>query len=167
MNAMTALETAAAVLPGSPKVYLAGQISGLNYAGATEWRDDVIRQLAEAGIKGLSPMRAKNYLAGIDDLDKNCVEYGAINVLSSPRGIMTRDRFDCTRCDVLLVNLLGADRVSIGTMMELAWADLVRTPIVCVMESGNIHEHAMVSEAIGYRVHTLQEAVDIVKAILL
>jgi hypothetical protein len=37
---------------------------------------------------------------------------------------MTRDRFDATRCDVLLVNLLGAERVSIGTMMEVAWADL-------------------------------------------
>lgn len=148
-------------------VYLAGQISGLNYAGATEWRDDVIRQFEEVGVKGLSPMRCKEYLAGMVDLDKNCVEYGAINCLSSPRGIMTRDRFDCTRCDVLLVNLLGADRVSIGTVMEIAWADLSRIPIVCVMEPGNVHEHAMVGEALGYRVHTLQEAVDIVKAILL
>ena len=166
MNMETSV-VAATVPAGAKTVYLAGQISGLNYAGATEWRDDVIAQLAAVGIKGLSPMRAKNYLAGIADLDKNCVEYGAINVLSSPRGIMTRDRFDATRCDVILVNLLGADRVSIGTVMELAWADLSRIPIVCVMEPGNIHEHAMVGEAIGYRVHTLQEAVDIVKAILL
>lgn len=147
-------------------VYLAGPISGLSYDGAVEWRDEAISQLAEIGIKGLSPMRAKKYLEGMQDLDKNCIEYGAINCLSSPRGIMTRDRFDCTRCDVLLVNLLGATKVSMGTVMEMAWADLSRIPIICVMEPGNVHEHAMISEAIGFRVSTLEEGMNLVKAIL-
>jgi hypothetical protein len=80
---------------------------------------------------------------------------------------MTRDRFDATRCDVLLVNLLGAERVSIGTVMEIAWADLRRTPIVAVMEEGNVHEHGMVNEAIGFRVTTLDEALNIIKSILI
>jgi hypothetical protein len=80
---------------------------------------------------------------------------------------MTRDRFDATRCDVLLVNLLGAKTVSIGTVMEIAWADNVRTPIVVAMEAkGNLHEHAMITEAIGFRVPTLEEAIDVVKAII-
>lgn len=167
MNAMTELETAARVLPGAPKVYLAGPIAGLNYAGAVEWRDDVIQQLAEAGIKGLSPMRAKDYLADVEEFSADCHAEGAVNVLSKPRSIITRDRFDATRCDVLLVNLLGAERVSVGTVMEIAWADLSRIPIVCVMEEGNPHEHGMIDEAIGIRVGTLGEAVSVVKAILL
>lgn len=151
----------------APKVYLAGPISGLTYGGATEWRDGVIRDLAEFGIKGLSPMRCKEFLQNeTDGFSKTCEKYGHINVLASPRGIMTRDRFDATRCDVLLVNLLGATTVSIGTVMEIAWADACRTPIVCAMEAGNIHEHAMVNEALGYRVDTLEEAVSLVKAIL-
>lgn len=151
-------------------VYLAGPISGLNFDGATEWRDAVVAELAEAGIKGLSPMRAKEYLRDAYDaqggFSATCVEYGHLSCLSGPRGIMTRDRFDATRCDVLLVNLLGATRISIGTMMEIAWADLCRTPIVCVMEEGNVHEHAMVNEAIGFRCGDLAEAVTVVKAIL-
>lgn len=147
-------------------VYLAGPISGLNYAGAVDWRNDAIKHLADHGIKGLSPMRAKEYLSNMENLDKNCVEYGAINVLSSPKGILTRDRFDATRCDIVLVNLLGADRVSIGTVMEMAWADLCRTPIVVAMEPGNIHEHAMINEAVGFKVGTVEEALDICVAIL-
>jgi nucleoside 2-deoxyribosyltransferase len=154
------------LLPGAPKVYLAGPISGLNYDGATKWRDDAIAVLADAGIKGLSPMRAKEYLAGEEDLDKNCERYGALNVMSSPRGITTRDRFDATRCDVLFVNLLNADRVSIGTMFEIAWADAARIPVVCVMEPGNVHEHAMLSEMIGCRVSTVEEGLAIVTAFL-
>ncbi len=116
-------------------------------------------------------MRGKEYLEAIAkdkpftaDGDKYAVQ----GVLSTNRGIMTRDRWDATRCDVLLVNFVDAaqGKVSIGTCMEIAWADLKRIPIVCAMEKGNAHEHGMIFEALGYRVNTLDEALDIVKAIL-
>ena len=155
-----------------PTVYLAGPIAGLGYAAATDWRHVAASLLRRDGIKALSPMRAKGYLASVErdvGFSATCEEYGHLSPLSGPRGIMTRDRFDATRCDVLLVNLLDAKKVSIGTCMEIAWADLKRTPIVAVIESdgSNIHEHAMIGEAIGFRVPNLAVAVDVVKAILL
>lgn len=151
-----------------PKVYLAGPITGLNYHGCTEWREEVAAQLGASGIKAFSPMRAKAYLASLAELSGHGTEYAHMGVLSQARSVMTRDRFDATRCDVLFVNLLGAKQVSVGTVMEMAWADLKRTPIVCAMEkAGNPHEHMMVNEAIGFRVETLDEAVHIIKSILL
>jgi nucleoside 2-deoxyribosyltransferase len=152
-------------------VYLAGPITGLDYAGCTNWRNMAVATLAFAGIKGLSPMRWKEYLReqGILPALRNAqedYEYAKYGVMSTSRGIMTRDRFDATRCDVLLVNLLGAEKVSVGTVMEIAWADLKRTPIVAVMEAGNVHEHGMVNEAIGFRCDTLEEGLNIVKGIL-
>lgn len=150
-------------------VYLAGPISGLNYAGATEWREAAIANLAQHGIKGLSPMRAKEYLKAVESdvgFSSTCEEYGHFSPLSGPRGIMTRDRFDATRCDVILVNLFAAQKVSMGTVMEIAWADLCRTPIVCVMEPGNVHEHAMINEAVGFRCASVEEGLHVVKAIL-
>ncbi len=147
-------------------VYLAGAITGLTFDSAEDWRAMARADLAAAGIKALSPLRGKEYLRGIPALTADCKGYGDINVMSSPRGIMTRDRYDAMRCDVLLVNLLGADRVSIGTVMEIAFADAVRTPIVMAIEpSGNPHEHAMISEAVGFRVPTLEGALHVVKAI--
>lgn len=147
-----------------PLVYLAGPITGLNYAGATDWRDHAITQLNILSIKGLSPMRFKTYLSKEDVLLAE--GYGDF-VLSTARGIMTRDRFDCTRADLILVNFLGATRASIGTAMEIAWADLKRIPIVNVMEeSGNIHDHAMINEAVGFRVPTLEEGLEVVGRIL-
>lgn len=147
-------------------MYLAGPITGLTYDGAEDWRAFAKAELGAAGIKAVSPLRGKDYLRGIPALTADCAGYGALNCMSSPRGIMTRDRYDATRCDALLVNLLGADRVSIGTVMEIAWADLCRTPIVVAMEaSGNLHEHAMIAEAIGFRVTSLAEALHVVKAI--
>lgn len=146
-------------------VYLAGPIAGLNYSGATEWRDIASAELAAAGIKALSPLRGFDHLKNVESFCPRAEDHDR-NATSGSRAVMTRDRFDATRCDLLLVNLLGAGRVSIGTVMEIAWADLKRTPIVCIMEPGNVHEHAMVSEAIGWRAHSLEEALSLVKAVL-
>ncbi len=157
------------------RVYLAGPITGLSFEGCTDWREYAIKELSTVGITGLSPLRATDYLQGesiIEDSYEN-------TALSSSRGIITRDRWDTTRCDVILVNFLGAARVSIGTIMELAWADLSRIPSIVVMEPsqfeatgttpsvGNVHEHAMIREATGFRVETLEEGLNIAKAILL
>lgn len=151
-----------------PVVYLAGPITGLSFAGCTDWRKFAITELARASINGFSPMRAKDSLAQIPRLSGTGEEYAHLTVFATQRGVMTRDRYDCTRCDVLLVNLLGAKTVSIGTVMEIAWADGKRIPIVCAIEAeGNCHEHMMIREALGYRVPTLEEALNVVKAILL
>lgn len=148
-------------------VYLAGPITGLTFDGAEDWRAAARRDLAVHGIKAVSPLRAKDYLRQVaGPLSGTGEEYAHLGVLSLPRGVMTRDRYDATRCNALLVNLLGATRVSIGTVMEIAWADLRRTPIVVAIEpSGNPHEHMMIAEAIGFRVPTLDGALHVVKAI--
>lgn len=148
-------------------VYLAGPITGLTFDGCTDWRKQAEAELATVGVKGLSPMRGKEYLQSIGILSGTGKEYAHLGLLSTPRAVMTRDRFDCTRCDVVLVNLLGAKAVSVGTVMEIAWADLSRIPLVVAIEpEGNPHEHMMVQEAIGFRVASLEEALLVTKAIL-
>lgn len=148
-------------------VYLAGPITGLTFGECTDWRVEATASLAQEGIHGASPMRGKAFLAPFGKLSGTGEEYAHVNVLASQRAITTRDRFDATRCSVLLVNLLGATRVSIGTMFEIAWADLKRIPIVCAIEeSGNCHEHMMLREMIGFRVTTLDEALAVTKSIL-
>ena len=148
-------------------VYLAGPISGCSYKGCVDWRKAAIEELAMYGIHGVSPMRGKEYLSHLSNISPDGTDYAHLGVLSLPRGVITRDRFDTMRSSVVLMNLLGAERVSIGTMMELAWADAARIPVVCAMEAtGNVHEHMMVNEAIGYKVPTLDEALHIVKAML-
>lgn len=150
------------------KVYLAGPIAGLDYAGATDWRETAKESLNFCGITALSPMRAKQYLKDVASFAADSNQYKTLSVLSSNRGITTRDRFDCQSADVVLVNLLGATRVSIGTMLEVAWADAKRTPIVLVMEpEGNVHHHGMLLECAGFHCHSLDEALNVVKAILL
>lgn len=143
-------------------VYLSGPITGLNYAGCTDWREYARQRLAEMGIEGLSPMRGKEFLRHAGTITDN-MQAVLEHAMSQDAAIVTRDRWDTTRCDFMLVNLLGAERVSIGTIVELGWADLARRPVVLVMEAkGNIHEHAFVRQLSGYRVETLDEGIDLI-----
>ena len=146
------------------KVYLAGAIAGLTYEKARYgWRKEAAEKLSQFYIETISPMRGKDHLSSEDVLSKN--EY-AKNPVTTKKGIVTRDRFDCLRSDMLLVNLLGAKSVSIGTMVELGWADANGIPMVVVMEPGNVHEHLFIRELAGWVVEDLDTAIDIIIGVL-
>jgi nucleoside 2-deoxyribosyltransferase len=143
-------------------VYLAGPITGESYGGATDWRETVSMRLLQAGIVGLSPMRGKQYLQDVVDIADS---YPA-HIMSTEKAIVTRDTFDVQRCDAVLVNLLGAKRVSIGTMIEVGLAYAQRKPIVVVMEPDNIHQHAFVRQMAGYVLDNLDDAVRVTITLL-
>lgn len=149
-------------------VYLAGPISGLSYGGATSWRSYAQSHLREFGIKTLCPLREQEHLEEVGIFTDASKETARLkSTMSMPKGLTIRDRWDAMRCDVLLVNLLGAAKVSIGTVMEIAWADAKGTPIVCAIEpEKNIHEHAMLMHCIGYRVENLWDACDVTRQLL-
>ena len=149
-------------------VYLAGPISGLNFEGATDWREYAKGELGQFGIKALSPLREQGHLKSVGVFTDAAKESARLqSPMSMPKGLTIRDRWDATRCDVLLVNLLGATKVSIGTVMEIAWADLKSIPIVCAIEqTGNVHEHAMLMDRIGFRVSSLWDAIDVTRQLL-
>lgn len=149
------------------KVYLAGPITGLNYAGATDWRRGAEEFLAEWNIEGLSPMRGKKYLEAVGIIE--AVSYGDADAewaLSSASGFTSRDHGDCMNADIVLANFEGATTVSIGTVLECAWAHAYRKQLIAVMEEGNPHWHAMIREIAGYVVPTLGHGLNIIPAIL-
>lgn len=147
-----------------PTVYLCGPITGLSHDEARlGWRKQMRDELAESEIDAISPMRNKDHLKKEHDLS---AEGYPEHLLSSPKLITTRDRWDTQRCDLVFSNLLGASRVSIGSMIELGWCDSMRIPMVVAMEDGNPHEHCMVRE-LGIIVSDLDTAVGLIKSFLI
>ncbi len=133
-------------------VYLAGPITGTVQADVRPWRQYVSEKLQE-DIVALSPMR--------DSVDTTDDFPLTIEKLRHGKGVVSRDRFDVGRCDLLFVNLLKASRVSIGTVGEIFWADAYRKPVILVMESTNQnpHFHLMLLELAAWRFDTLDEAI--------
>jgi nucleoside 2-deoxyribosyltransferase len=137
-----------------PRVYLAGPIAGLSYEAAVDWRAATIEALAPT-IVGVSPMRGVDYLPqGYSVVDEH-----------TAKGITARDRFDIMTSDAVLMNVFGAKKVSIGSMIEAGWADAFRKPLVLVMEEDNIHFNALLVNIAGWIVPTLDEGIDIIKTI--
>lgn len=151
-------------------VYLAGPISGLTYKEATSWRDQVAAELTKFDIKCLSPLRAAVHLRGGKGLLSDCeIQEGtkpAVEAMSNAKGVVSRDKFDATHCDILLINLLGAKSISIGTCVEIGWAGALNIPIVLIMKKDNIHNHAFIRESANFIAESLNDALYIVKALL-
>lgn len=162
-----------------PRVYLAGPITGLSFEGATDWRDEVT-DLLLPNIVGVSPMRGKDYLRGYSSIGGSPEDFNAMGqAMSTPKAIVTRDRNDVETCDAVIMNLLDATKISIGTMIEVGWADAYRKPLILVIEpegkqhaggmgvpdTVNPHWHGMVTEIAGYSVTTLEEAAHVAQAL--
>lgn len=143
------------------KVYLSGPITGLTVEQAIGWTDYAKDKLwDDYSIVGYRPLRGKNNLPNEKELSAMGYEESPI---STAKGIVGRDRYDVESCDVILVNLLGAKRVSIGTVFEIAWAYSLHKPIVLVMEkTGNLHHHAFITETCTYWVNDLDYALELV-----
>ena len=144
-------------------VYLAGPITGASYGDNTDWRVQISDMLPDC-IEPISPMRGKTYLR-----DESAIadEY-TDSVLSCSRGIMSRDYNDVKRADALIVNFLDAGRASLGSVMEIAWAYAMQKPVILVIEkTGNLHDHAMIREATGFRVDNLEDAAHIATRLLM
>ncbi|MFH0814945.1 MAG: nucleoside 2-deoxyribosyltransferase [Candidatus Falkowbacteria bacterium] len=142
-------------------LYLAGPIDGCSFGECTDWRKCVARRLPQH-IHALSPMRGKDFLAAQTMIHGEHAD----NPLCRQPGIVCRDRFDVMRADAVLFNFLGAKKVSIGTCIEVGWADAYRKPIIVAIEKDNVHQHMIVRGVAGFVVDNLDEAITLAIAVL-
>ena len=147
------------------RLYLGGQVSGLTFAEADGWRQD-IRALFPPSVELVNPLRGNEYLIDHGVLGPGHDDEYLKLVMTTAKAITYRDRHDVRTSDMVLMNLLGMKRASIGCMIELGWADAFGVPVVIVMEEGNPHEHAMVTTIAGWIVDSLEEAAFVVRTVL-
>lgn len=149
-----------------PCVYLSGPMAGLTVQQANEWRAEVRKNL-EPDVLCLSPLRGLDDLQGViqPKYHPNMKEgFAATNSQMA----LTRDFLDTKRADIILINLLGAQRVSIGTVLEIAWGFAMHKPLVVAMEpEGNPHDHCLVNESIHVRVYSVEELWRVARSLLL
>lgn len=144
------------------KVYLAGPISGHSYKNVTDWREDAKNYLSDMNILGYSPLRGKSYLNN----EEMIKDHYSSHTMSSIKGINVRDYNDVKTSDAVIVNLLNSgDKISIGTVMEIAWARAFQIPVIIVMEENNPHNHGMLTYG-NIVVDTLEEGLDTVVLML-
>ena len=153
----------------SHTVYLAGPITGQTLDGANNWRKMATNRLNAHGIEALDPLRGKEYLNARVEEDGKYHQLYDEHPMSTAHGITHRDRWDATRSDLLLAYFPeDAELVSIGTCMEIAWANGAQRYVLTVIEGSdnNIHWHAMIREASSLVLDDLDHALSLVPVIL-
>ena len=141
-------------------VYLAGPISRVTFNQATKWRIEAAALLNTLGIETFDPMLNKHEPEG--GLNAIITQDDALSSMTKEQ-VFNRDMDNIDMSDVLLVNLIDFHG-SIGTPFEIgrAWAEGVPT---VVFGAGRWESHPF-STAFSYIALDLQEAVDIIEAIV-
>ena len=110
------------------KVYLSGQIAGLTFDEANEWRQQVADAFATVGIETLNPLRRRMFF-NADEED------------FSPNEIVQRDLTDLRSSDLVLINWSS---MSIGTACELWECYRSGKPVILVSSDPRITKHPWV-----------------------
>jgi nucleoside 2-deoxyribosyltransferase len=101
-------------------------------------------------------MTAKNYLR--DEMLMNPSGYE--HPTSTGHSIYKRDKWMLKNSDVVFVNLLNSDVISIGCMFELAWADMLGKHVVVVCDGKKPYDHAFIKGAADVVFTSLDDALD-------
>lgn len=154
-------------------LYLGGPITGLGYTDALDWREEVRMRLASSAphIECIDPMRAKQHLAGVESIGP----HGHAGGLLNSHAVVARDMWDVDRCDIILLNLIGAQQISIGSMVELGRANARGKFVIVVLppeETGsdagagrNPHDHLFVFELASMVAPSVDEALVVIESI--
>ena len=143
-------------------LYLAGPIADCTYEECTDWREYAAKKLP-AHIVPVSPMRGKKFLAKMKKISGRALKN---NPFCTDAGVSCRDGNDVKRSDALLINVLGAKKVSVGTMIEFGMAKAWGIPIILVMEKDNVHQHLMTRGMAGFLVEDLDVGIEIAVSVL-
>jgi nucleoside 2-deoxyribosyltransferase len=139
------------------KVYLAHPISGQTFEEVFNYYDKARKELGEF-FEILSPMTGKGEFRNNPIEKAKPAGQNSTNPVCSNHAIKERDKWMVTQSDIVFLDLTGATAISIGCMMELAWADLLGKHTVVVIN--DLHNHAFVLECADIIFSSYEEAVD-------
>jgi len=138
------------------RIYTAGPISGQSYDQVMNRYRDQVGCLMSIGYDVICPMTGKSYLRNEIAFKANGYEQHPV---STNKAIKKRDRWMVGSVDIVLVDFTECNGVvSIGSCMELAWADELRKHSIVVMQKDNIHQHCFIIECADIIFETMQEA---------
>ena len=139
------------------KIYLAGPISGKTIKEVETSFSGRKAIFEKSGYNVFNPMVGKGQLR----VELKYRKHGYDHPLANNHAIVERDRWMVTNSDVIFVDLMCAnEHVSIGSMMELAWAHDHGIHTVVAMPEDGPHAHAFVIEAADVLFHSSRDAID-------
>jgi nucleoside 2-deoxyribosyltransferase len=143
------------------KIYTAGPITGLSYAQVMDRYESQAARLREYGYEVLCPMVCKGFLKDEESLDG----FGYDHPTATNRAIKGRDKWMVKQSDIVLVDFTQAVVASIGSCMEIAWAEEYNKHVIAVLPQDNVHRHAFILESVDVIFEDIYEAYGYLKGL--
>jgi len=137
------------------KIYLAGPINGRIFSEILKDWEDKADRFKKMGYEVLHPLIDK--ADGLNPNEVACGE-GHNTPVTNNHAIYTRDQWMVRTADIVYADLFDCQRVSIGTMFELAWSSLLGKHIVVCLPKDSLHYHAFVLESANIIWSTREES---------
>lgn len=146
----------------STKVYTAGAMAGKDYKDVVAYFRRIHARFEKLGFTVLFPTLGKEKLIKQYKRERTFSSKGRDDIpTSTTHAITRRDHWMVCGCDVFYLDLNECpDRVTIGSIMELAWAYDRGKHTVIVMGENNIHDHAFIRECADIVFPTEEDAFD-------
>lgn len=143
-------------------VYLAGPILGCDRKGANDWRyivDETLNAMSNGEIRGVSPLRCEPLIGEKYGLDYPDPRFGV------PRAIAAKNKYDVKNCELVLAYMPKGE-LSLGTLLEIAWADAYDKQIILVSDEPKIIKHPVLDATVDWKLETLEEACEVINGVL-
>src|SRR5258708_5454644 len=120
-------------------------------------------RLAGIGIMGISPLRCEPLIGERYGTGYNDPRFG------TPRAIASKNFMDVQRCDMTLCyfpeDLTEAYGVSLGTVVELAWAKALSKPTILISKHPKVIKHPVLDACAGWKLDDLDTAFEVISGV--
>ena len=139
------------------KVYLAGPITDISNQTALSWREYAEEHFKKYNIHALSPLRF---------VLEN--QFPNDTWIYDDKYITMQCKNDIIQCDAVLVNFIGANvnKISVGTVIEIAWADILNKPVVTVLDETFKYNYGLLKNITQVKTFDINTGINMIKALL-
>lgn len=115
-------------------IYLAGPMAGHSLSEINKWRVEFSAAMPP-GVRCHWPTRG---------ISQTGLQYQG--TFTDPKLFTARDKFDVSRSSLVVFNFLGAQRASLGSYVELGWADAMGKVVLAAFTPGSENDHPMLRQ---------------------
>ena len=137
------------------KVYLVGFISGEHMEECVEWRKKIVMHYRALNwnIIFLDPLNGKS----LESIDKE-----GLHSSIPDKAFLHRDYKCVAESDLIIahMNTFGSTRPSLGSIYELAWAWLLRKPVILITKDAIYKDHPFTKDTYSVVVESVEEMIE-------
>lgn len=133
-------------MPRVIKIYLAGYMSGSCLDECLGWRKAIIKHYEN--WKGAGLPYPVEFLDPFNGPELNTISKDGLKSAIPGKAIVYGDFMSVQEANLLVVNwnTFGQERPMIGTPSEMAWAWMMKKPVITIMPDDKLKEHPFLSE---------------------